>query len=781
MAPVKLSSSPKHECLWSPTLKAHSSITAPIPVPLEDLRSLCENCTPSISDKPHSETTLPVDVLAIVQLAWMVTVRTYAGGDTFCVTGDYASGSCCVYDCNVAGAKVAELGPDETVEKILRRLIRTMVSDGPCEGSNVLSQGRGNYNAVISYASSSKEEIEGNMPATVFHLSIIPSTQEQWGIRLDWDDAHISRTTTENIFHSFNAGLVSIATNVSQPLEQVNLCSSHHLAQITQFTKQVSPFNNTLLHDLCLAHVKSTPDAPAIVSWDGDLTYSQLDDLTLRLAHYLVSQGVGPSTFVVSCFPKSTWAIVSRLAILRAGGAYISIDARDPPAYLDSIISRANVRIMLTSPEHVERFKNSVPHVVEITPAFLTSLPINRQTPCPNIRPDTPCLILFTSGSTGTPKGIIQVHRSYATSIVDYVAKINLNSKSRVFQFDDYAFDISNNDYLATLTAGGCCCVPTSVTPITALRDNINALKANMSFLTPTVAIQLTPSEVPTLEKICIGGEPPSPDLITQWTGRAGVRLINQYGMGEAATFCAYNDNPDPQRPEIVGRPGCGAIWIVNPANPERLVPVGAVGEILIEGPHLAQGYLDKVAARSDVGFLDKPPVWMDRIHPTRGATRVYRSGDMGRYLPDGRLEHLGRKDAMLKLNGYRVNSVEVECVLRRCLASEQDAVVVDILGRMRVDEEPVLVAFVYVAEAEAAEGVKREDIDIDIQTVSARHASYPLVQRMEDMVTQSLPGHMIPSLFLQVDRIPRTKSNKTDRRRLHMYGQAFYVERIRP
>ncbi|KAL4767850.1 hypothetical protein BDW60DRAFT_211553 [Aspergillus nidulans var. acristatus] len=757
----------------SPATKSKSSIAGPISLAREELLALGEHYVASTVNRVQTKIAWQTSVLPILHLAWLVTVRAYAGNNTFRVTGDYASGVCCVYDRDIPGANAVELNPDDSVETAFEQLIDTMSWKKPSENCSPLSQGRGNYNTMISYGNSSTREITANMPPTSLYLTINP-TGEHWDVRLEWDDGSMAPTIAENLFHSLNEALLSIARSPPPSLERVNLCSQHHLTQITQFTKQVAPFNNTLLHDLCLSHAKIKRDACAVESWDGNLTYGELDDLTSRLAHHLVSQGVQPNTFVISCFQKSTWAIVSRLAILKAGGAYISIDARDPPAYLESIISRANVRIMLTSPEYVDRFRRPVPQVVEVTPAFLSSLPVNNEVACRDIHPDSPCLILFTSGSTGTPKGIIQEHRSYATSIVDYVRKIGLDASSRVFQFDDYAFDISNNDYLATLTAGGCCCVPTSVTPITTLRDNICTLRANMSFLTPTVAIQLSPRDVPTLRTICIGGELPSRDLIAQWAGQ--VRLINQYGMGEAATFCAYNSSPDPDRTGVVGRAGCGAIWIADPANPEQLLPVGAVGEILIEGPHLARGYLDKVAARPDVGFLHHPPAWMEKIHPARGPTRVYRSGDLGRYLADGTVEHLGRKDAMLKLNGYRVNSVEVECVLRQCL-SEQDAVVVDILGRMRAEEEPVLTAFVYVADAV----VRREDVEIDIRNVSTGDAIHPLVQRMKDVVAQSLPLHMMPALFLQVDRIPRTTSNKTDRRRLHMYGQAYYVERIRP
>ncbi|KAJ6527179.1 hypothetical protein B0H19DRAFT_1007359, partial [Mycena capillaripes] len=572
-----------------------------------------------------------------------------------------------------------------------------------------------------------------------------------------------------SLLHSFNQALISIVESPSRSIGLVNICSEHHLAQISEFTKDISSFSNTLLHDLCLRHAETQPNACAIESWDGNLTYGELDDLTSRLAHHLVVQGVRPDTFVLCCFPKSTWAIVGRLAILKAGGAYISIDASDPPCYLESIIRRTQTRIMLTAPEYVAQFQPLMSTVIEVTASSLICLPIKEGVACSDVRPDSPCLILFTSGSTGTPKGIIQEHRSYATAIVDYVAMLGLDASSRVLQFDDYAFDISNNDYLAPLAAGGCCCVPTPEKTIAALRENINALRVNMTFLTPTVAIQLGPHDMPTLRTVCIGGEPPSYDLLREWSGR--VRLINQYGMGEAATFCAYNDNLHPDRIRIVGRAGSGAIWIANPASPEQLVPVGAVGEILIEGPHLARGYLDGVAVKFDVGFLARPPAWMQRIHPHRGPTRVYRSGDLGRYLADGTVEHLGRKDTLLKLNGCRVEPTEVECVLRHCL-SDEDAVVVDVLGNMDVDDEPVLVAFLFVAQGPRSE----RKSDIDIQIIGKDHAADPLARQMNALVEAQLPHHMIPSMFLLVDRIPRTKSNKTDRRRLHVYGEEFYM-----
>ncbi|KAJ6521138.1 hypothetical protein DFH09DRAFT_1373095 [Mycena vulgaris] len=709
--------------------------TAAVLVHADDLRGLCEGFASGefACNAFRDDVLLQEASLAMLHMAWTVTVRRWAGTDAFCVGGNYSSGVCYVHDRNIPDSTLLKLSPEDTLPELFHQLSSAMAAGAPC---------------------SSHQEVLEKLPQTSLRLEFSPLTEttDQWLVHLHCEESEepsLTPAMDASLLHSFNQALTSIVEYPAQTVDFVSIFSEHHLAQISEFTKNIFPFNNTLLHDLCLRHAKTQPNACAIDSWDGNLTYAELDDLTSRLAHHLVLQGVRPETYVLCCFPKSTWAIVGRLAILKAGGAYISLDASDPPFYLESIVTRTQTSIMLTAPEYVARFQTVVPTVVEVTPSFLSRLPVKKGVACSDVGPDSPCLILFTSGSTGTPKGIIQEHRSYATAIADYVVMLG-DASCRVLQFDDYAFDISNNDYLAPLTAGGCCCVPTPEKTIPALRENINALRVNMTFLTPTVAIQLGPRDMPTLRTVCIGGEPPSRDLLRQWSGH--VHLINQYGMGEAATFCAYNDRLHPDRNGIVGRAGSGAIWIASPASPEQLVPVGAVGEILIEGQHLARGYLDGVAAKSDVGFLSRPPVWLHRIHPHRGPTRVYRSGDLGRYRADG-------------------TSVEVESVLRQYL-SDEDAVVVDVLGTMGSAEEPVLAAFVYVAQGSA----RKPGVDIDIQIIDRDHSAYPLLRIMNTVVEAQLPHHMIPSLFFLVDRIPRTKSNKTDHRRLHMYGQEFYM-----
>ncbi|KAK2751922.1 hypothetical protein FQN55_008664 [Onygenales sp. PD_40] len=723
----------------------------------------------------------------IVQLAWVLTTRCFIGANSLLLEGQSSLGVCRLQEVATgqgaeAGNRLLTIEPEDGLQQVLDRIL--MIPPGVCE--RLLSRENGGlsgenskdpYRTTIRYrnASTSASPILETTPQDDVYLDVVEETDGQLHAQLVFSNETITETFAASVLHTFNHVLTSIRTSPDQTVEEVDMCSPHDRQLISELTERVSPRNEQCLHDMALAHCQTNPDAMAVVSYDVNLTYGELDDLTSRLAHHLVGMGVGPEVFVLSCFKKSTWAIVSRLAILRAGGAYISIDAADPPAYLNSVIHRAQAKIMLTVAEFSNQFQHLVPDIVELSKEGISKLPQKSGPASNTVKPSNACTILFTSGSTGEPKGIIQEHRTYATAVRDYARILGLDSHTRMYQFDDYAFDISNNDYLVPLSVGGCCCVPHPKKAIDVLTKHMNDLGANVTFLTPTVAIQLGPEDVPGLKTLCIGGEPPSNDLLAKWAGK--VKLVNQYGMGEVATFCTYNDNMTPGSGTNVGRPGTGAIWVVNPSFPEKLMPVGAVGELIMEGPHLARGYLDQISRKTDAGFLQSAPNWLKELHPERASSaRLYRSGDLVKYNHDGTVTYVGRKDTLLKIDGGRVDAIEVEYTARKCL-TPGDAIVVDLLGELDGVESPVLAAYLYCADNPMnLSSIAGPNEPVTFRAINENHILHSKVESIKNAIGAVLPDIQIPTLFLLVDRIPRTKSNKTDRRKLHMLGQNYYM-----
>ncbi|KAF7628493.1 AMP dependent ligase [Aspergillus flavus] len=588
---------------------------------------------------------------------------------------------------------------------------------------------------------------------------------------------NVSNSLDESMLWTFQHVLRQITVSpASLKLEAIDYCSESHRKIIKSLTHTKSASNPNCLHELILENCQRHPKRLAVRSFDGDLTYEELDNLSFRLAHHLTRLGVRPETFVLSSFQKSTWAIVARLAILRAGGAYISIHSSNPPAYLDSVIQRTNAKIMLSDPFFADQFHNTIDTVIVVTLEWLQTLPCQIHFALlPVVQPSNACTVLFTSGSTGRPKAIVQEHRSYASAIRDYAENLGLNKGTRFLSFDDYAFDISNLEFLVPLILGGCCCVPGPMKTVQDLADNIQMLDANIAFLTPTVAIKANPEAMRNLKILCIGGEPLSRDLLNNWAG-SSTMLINQFGMGEAAVCCAYNDNVhDPgSSPATIGRPSSGAIWIVDPNCPAKLMPLGAVGEIVIEGPHLSRGYLDQNHQASDrtkpAGFMEDLPPWLNELHPNRQITRLYRSGDLARWTHDGRIEYIGRKDTIVKLDGCRIDVVEVEHLARKSL-TPKDAIVVDLLGVIDGKEDPCLAAFLYLS----GHPENSETAEISLKDASQDPAALQKVAQIKEVLAISLPPYMIPTLFLLATRVPRTPSKKTDRRMIRLLSQNFY------
>ncbi|KAF4618355.1 hypothetical protein G7Y89_g14948 [Cudoniella acicularis] len=742
-------------------------------------------------DSGTTTTTRTPDIAfpTLLKAAWILTLQCFIVAD---IIGFRYNGPIQVHDEKIKDVSLLYLSrvdPNERVRSFLQRLDQcrpsatTTVPTGYDIGVVDAHSSHHHCNTAICFRRQGAEQ-DGSTPISSpnpkMHLNVrVTSSSSRDSAALEYNLSHTSQDMAASVMRTFQhiyAQFVNASDNLL--LRDVEVCSELDRAIIKRSTQMDPTPVSSCLHDLILEQCRMRPNEMAVYSWDGNLTYKELDDLSLRLARYLVQLGVGPEVFVLSCFEKSTWAIVARLAVLRAGGAYISIHASNPPIYLRSVITRTKTNILLTDPHFANRFRNAVPTVVELSPEWLQSLLTGDDSKvCDTVQPDSACLVLFTSGSTGTPKGIIQTHKAYATAIQNYARDLKLGAHTRYLQFDDYAFDISNLEFLVPLILGGCCCVPKPMTAVHDLIQQINTLNANTMFITPTVAIKLEPADVPCLHNLCVGGEPIPKDLVVKWDS-SSTKLINQYGMGEAAICCALNTNIDPVDGARVGRPSTGTIWLVDPSSPEKLMPVGAIGEIMIEGPHLSRGYLDQaVLRRTEAGFLTKTPRWMSEMHPNRSSAQIYRSGDLGRRNSDGTITYLGRKDTILKLDGCRIDALEVEHQARKCL-SVKDTIVVDLLGIINGKEDPSLTAFLYLEEHPSSTAPVTNGAPLLKDATDDSFAANK-VEEIKASIAQSLPRYMIPTTFVLMTWIPRTGSKKIDRKKMHMFGQTFYFSQL--
>ncbi|EHK39862.1 non-ribosomal peptide synthetase, partial [Trichoderma atroviride IMI 206040] len=323
-----------------------------------------------------------------------------------------------------------------------------------------------------------------------------------------------------------------------------------------------------------------------------------------------------------------------------AGGAFVPLDPASPAGRLRGIIDDTHAGLAIVSPACGNALDGLGVEVLLIDETTLSELPDPSQTIVSTAKPENSSVILFTSGSTGKAKGMVIQHNNICSSSNAYGADLGIGPGTRVFQFSAYTFDVGILDCLVSLMRGACLCVPSDHARVNDLPGAIRSTKADWVFLTPTVADLLSPAEVPSLKILCLGGEAISKKCADRWVNH--VELHGLYGPAEAS-ICAWNPTVGKSgRSTNLGRPLSSAFWVVEPSNYRQLVPVGCVGELLIEGPMLARGYLnvsDDVAAN-----------WMEDVDWLPGGQkRVYRTGDLVRRIADGTFEYLGRMDTQIK------------------------------------------------------------------------------------------------------------------------------------
>lgn len=508
------------------------------------------------------------------------------------------------------------------------------------------------------------------------------------------------------------------------------------------------------LHDLFLESSRATPDAPAVHGWDGQFTYRELDRLSSVVAGQLLHRGITAGQIIPFIFEKSVWMVVAILGILKAGGAVVSIDPSQPPSRAKEILQETRATIVLASTSQASR--SSFGHLVEVIPipsdAVCADTALGPEyTFLPKVQAQDPAVAIFTSGSTGKPKGIIIEHGAVATRILAEGRALQYHG-ARTLQFAASSWDIFMTDIFTTLAFNGCVCIPSEEDRRFNLSKFCTEFEVSLALITPTLANLLDPIKFPTLRTLIFGGEAMREEVVAKWNSANQVTLYQGYGPAETGPCVATRLA---ERPEILGYALDNSVCVlVNPQDPTQLVPLGAVGELVVGGPSLLREYINDETKTKDA-VIENPPWAYDLSIPVR---RFYRTGDLLRHsidTLDGRFEFVGRKDDQVKYHGQRVELREIEHHLGSLPGV--DACLVILVKEGYFKDRLVSVV---------QQGKPGDSLEIG-QPLSVRPNPTLTLTGVRDSLASRLPEFMIPNELLVVDALPHNSSMKLDRTRV--------------
>jgi amino acid adenylation domain-containing protein len=489
------------------------------------------------------------------------------------------------------------------------------------------------------------------------------------------------------------------------------------------------------------------PDAEAICAWDGNLSYRELDDMSAKVQGLLQTYSVEPDSVVPVLFQKSKWAVAAILGVLKAGAAFVLLDPSYPAKRLRDICRDIDASVIVCSEPKLA--SGLTENVLVICSHTLGKDTTQAHEPSRAV-PHNAAYVVYTSGSTGTPKGIVIEHRSFCTNAIASSPAQNLERSSRVLQFASYAFDVSVYECLTPLLLGGCVCIPSESQRVNNLKEAVRDLRVNWAELTPSVARLWHPEDVPTIKTLVMGGEPMLQTDISSWQGK--VRLICAYGPAECTVVSTVQS--DVKEPGNIGLSPGGTCWVAAKNNHNRLMPIGSIGELIVGGPIVGRGYLNRPHQTANV-FITNPD-WAPWFR-IKDIYHFYKTGDLVRYNSDGTITFIARKDTQVKLNGQRVELGEVEHQARQCFGNAEIAAEV----AAPAGQKPTLILF--VAERQGFS----EDMNCNSLLSPPRDAFQSEARAVKARLQAVLPSHMIPAAYVELTAIPISRTGKVDRKML--------------
>lgn len=566
--------------------------------------------------------------------------------------------------------------------------------------------------------------------------------------------------------------------NAERPISDISPLCFSEINQLQGWNQHMPAAVDACVHEQFREVVERHSLRPAVCAWDHtDISYTQLDQVSNSMARLLVDRGVHSETIVPFLCEKSALAPVIMLGILKAGGALLPLDASHPIDRLVSIVRDCASPVVVASPRN-----RGVAERLPVQP-LITNFRIlweGDKTPIegnsPRATPSNACYVVYTSGSTGSPKGIVVDHRNAATFFRHFQGRFGVTSETRALQVLNFVFDASIGSMLCVLMHGGAVCFPSEAQLAEDMGAAFRHFHANFANMTPTQSSLFRPEDVTgTLRTLALGGEPLPTRVAEIWASH--VRLVNVYGPSETTVWSssrhvtAGDEDTDSKN---IGHPAGCRYWVVQPDNHDRLVPLGCPGELLIEGPLVARGYLNDPEKTAAV-FLDRLPPWVKDFPTLEFKDRFYKSGDLvAQDTLDGSMLYLGRKDTQVKLRGQRLELGEIEHHLAKLMGT-RSSLVVELVRPSGQDQSQAYLAVFYTMPAEPPSATTE---GFDHQPPLLK----PMLVKMTALRQSALavlPEYMVPNVYFRLREIPLTASGKIDRKFLRQMAQDLTPDEV--
>ncbi|MEL6562178.1 MAG: amino acid adenylation domain-containing protein, partial [Bacteroidota bacterium] len=577
-------------------------------------------------------------------------------------------------------------------------------------------------------------------------ITVNEKSNGQFSVNINYRTDLFKEETIERMLVHYQQLLTAIVASPSAQLSTVTMIQEEERTQLLEAFDNTDvnyPADKTII-DLFEEQVIKVPEAIAAVYEDESLSYQQLDERSNQLARYLMSKGVKSDDLVGICVNHNLDMLVGLLGILKSGGAYVPIDPAYPQSRIDYMLEDSGVKLVLSTNDHVTRItEKDQLDIILLDSEWSQIAKRSVGKPKKQYTLDNLAYVIYTSGSTGKPKGVLIEHRNVVHLFRNDANLFDFSSDDVWTLFHSFCFDFSVWEiYGALLFGGKLVIVPNSVTKdAKAFSDLMLDEGVTVLNQTPGAFYTLQNEFMAIAEKTAIryvifGGEALNPGYLANWKDRyPDCKLINMYGITETTVHVTYK--------EITAADIDSTVSTIGRAIPTlscyildehlNLVPRGVVGELCIGGSGVARGYLNREALNNE-RFVSNP-------FSEDSNSRLYKSGDLGRLLPDGNIEYIGRKDTQVKVRGYRIELGEIENALsllpqvnQCCVLAKEDST-----GNNR------LIAYV-VAEN------KPEN---DWKAV------------LKASLGEGLPEYMVPQLWVQLDEMPLTSNGKLDKKAL--------------